>query len=751
MNLETVSSEEKQTALIVSQLKHPLVTALKTELERYGVQVYFSPRAPASLSRFDICFFVNAPDHLRKNKATSRKLIYLFIHKKSPFGPHHTSDRPGVHPKIIEVTGDVASRKDAEHLLWFALSGSYEAHLRLDLPKKEKNGVPSFKNGRFRIRLGFKKVLLLGILFVLFAHVVFVIPLGVSSFMHLRAAQTMIRGNTEKSLEYVASGKTFLEVSRRLYEPFRPTYLFFSLAIHTDGLFEINDMVAFTVTKTASAMSNIQTIASLLLKRDKSLEETSVVRRKFEEVEGQLADLEDAVSVLNQKIPSSFASTAALKSRLSEVSDSLSKAQSVLPLVASALGSLTDQKYLILFANNMELRPGGGFIGSFAILHLSNYTIGDFEVYDVYDADGQLTAHVEPPAPIRTYLNQPHFFLRDSAFYPDFATSFNQATFFLEKEMGLTDFAGGALITTSSVEMMLEAFGEVYLPDYKERVNAKNFYLKAQIYSEKDFFPGSLQKKSFLASLMRQIMIRLDTVSPRALAQALKKAADEKQIVLFFNDSKLEELANAYYWSGRVIEPRCSAPIDNCIVDYVFPLDANLGVNKANFFVTRSFDLTIKIDPQGGLKHTLTALYKNDSPGDVFPGGTYKNYFQLMMPVDTIVDSISKNGVTVEEYDDIQLTYHTVGFYMEVPPRGLTEIKIVYHTEHPFQNGKGVLQLIAQKQIGAKNTDFGLTIELPPTMYLLNQNFTPLVKGNTIIYNTVLSTDKIFFVELTKE
>ena len=152
----------------------------------------------------------------------------------------------------------------------------------------------------------------------------------------------------------------------------------------------------------------------------------------------------------------------------------------------------------------MELRPGGGFLGSFGIIEIGNYSIGDIKIYDIYDADGQLMVHLDPPKPIAEYLNVPHWFFRDSNFSPDFFTNYQKALFFLEKEMKMTDFAGGILLTTTAVENILYAFNDLYLPDFKEYINAKNFYLKTQLYVEKKFFPGSIQKRRFyLPSLDR--------------------------------------------------------------------------------------------------------------------------------------------------------------------------------------------------------------------------------------------------------
>ena len=70
----------------------------------------------------------------------------------------------------------------------------------------------------------------------------------------------------------------------------------------------------------------------------------------------------------------------------------------------SLLGFDKGKTYLILFQNNMELRPGGGFIGSYGILPVSNGTPGNLQIHDVYEADGQLTQQVNPPYGLQRYL-----------------------------------------------------------------------------------------------------------------------------------------------------------------------------------------------------------------------------------------------------------------------------------------------------------------------------------------------------------
>ena len=105
----------------------------------------------------------------------------------------------------------------------------------------------------------------------------------------------------------------------------------------------------------------------------------------------------------------------------------MQKTKKIISYFQGVLTEKNPKKYVIFFANNMELRPGGGFIGSFGIFEIGNYSIGEIKIYDIYDADGQLTVHLDPPKPIAQYLHVPHWFFRDSNFSPDFFTNLPRA------------------------------------------------------------------------------------------------------------------------------------------------------------------------------------------------------------------------------------------------------------------------------------------------------------------------------------
>jgi hypothetical protein len=400
----------------------------------------------------------------------------------------------------------------------------------------------------------------------------------------------------------------------------------------------------------------------------------------------------------------------------------------------------------------MELRPGGGFIGSYGVLKTAYFGLQDLQIFDVYDADGQLTGHVDPPNPIRNYLNQPHWFLRDSAFFPDFYDTYQQASFFLQKEMGISSWNGAALITTTAVKNIIGAFDEVFIPDYNERITKDNFYIKTQHQVESDFFPGSTQKKNFLSAIVKQLISQLEFANPLLLSTAIVEGFDQKNMVLFMNNETVQKNLDELFWSGRLATPFCPESAENnCFADFQFAMDANLGVNKTNFFIDKTYDVATTIDETGLTSTNLSVTFINKSLNDVFPGGPYKNYFQILLPTESVVQEVRLEDVQLTSYDSETGKHKMIGFLVEVLPQEKKTLSITYTSLTRFKQGKATYQLVLQKQIGALSHDVHFSLRLPDNMNLLNTNFSPLVKNNLILYNTDLSTDRVFFIELLKE
>lgn len=751
MRLNTEIINDKQKALVVSKSSHSFISDLEKKLKKSSIDYYFSPIAPKAYTLFDYCFFINEKINLTKiNHYHDKKFVYIFLNKQ--FNKNQISNK---NIKIINISGDKVNEEDIDKILWFTFSETKETILNLKtkefaeistlVPKK------TFKN-KFLKFLNKKTIIFTFIGFLILYYLSFVPFLIGSAFFTYKSYVSFKRDDWKKAEIQVKKGRELSLFTKDLYFLSRPTLLLFGLALPTDNLIDINNRGQTVIKNALSMLSDIKKIEKLVFLKNKNDQEISDFDLRMTNINNDLKVIGENLTIIGQKIPSNLFFSKEIKNNLIDTSDNLLKFNKFLNYFYQILKSPDEKKYLVFFTNDREIRPGGGFLGSFGIVKIKNYSIEDIIIHDVYDADGQLTGHIDPPYPIKKYLAQPHWFLRDSNFSPDFFENYQKALFFLEKEINIVDFEGGILITTTAIENILTSFPNIYLPDYKEYINSANFYLKTQDKVEKNFFPGSTQKRTYLSSLVNQLLLNLENVSIKKFAVALKKSLDEKQIVAYFNDQNIQALFDSSYWSGRVISPLCTVKQNACLLDYIFPYDANVGANKANFFINRYYYLKTYIK-NSQINHLLSIQYKNNSPGEFFPTGYYRNYFQLLLPVESKIASITKDGVVIEE-EEINIKddlYKVVGFFVEVPPKKTVEIRINYSLNTNLTKGNNIYQLILQKQIGTTNSDLVLEFETDNKTTFSNQNFSPIVKDNKIIYNTSLSTDKIFLIELIND
>lgn len=744
-------TEKKQYVLIVDNKSTHLANLLQSELKKFSSEVYITPQIPIAFEKFNYAFFINQKNALKKINFNQRqKVIFIFINQKTAAqNALKTIHRQSLNVKIISCQSSQIDKQELEKILWFSFSNSTETFLSItSLKSSVKKERPISNRWDWSQTITRRRIIIVGFLIFILVHLLMIPFLALSSYLYYKSGISLKQNNIQQSERFLSYADTSLNLAKSLYQPVRPSYSFFSLALYPDNVFDINEKTKSVIHNSVTIYQNANQIFQSILKKNKTAEDKQLLEIRLNKMKEDLNNLQDDLLLLTQKLPNSPKKLNALKSQLSDIATLVEKGKKIVPHLDNILAKNGQKKYLLLFANNMELRPGGGFLGSFGILTMRDLTLDSIQIYDVYDADGQLAVHIDPPDPIRKYLHQPHWFLRDSAFSSDFYENYNEAKFFLSQELGLTDFSGGILLTTTSIQNILEAYGNIYLPDFNENVNKDNFYIKAQLYAEKDFFPGSIQKKNFLGNLAKQILINLDTVSAPLLIKQLEKSLDEKQIVMIVDDQDVQNVIDSLYWAGKTITPRCTEEKPNCVLDYIFPVDANLGINKANFFIRRNITQKIKIDSEGTVTNSFVIKIQNDSANDVFPGGTYKDYFQLFLPLDSQINSITKDGTLVENVDQRQTEFKIIGFYFELPPQKSLEIQVTYQLPQKLLRGSNTYQLVWQKQTGSQNSDLDLEISLPENISLLRQNFSPLVKDSRIFYNTSLNADKIFLIEL---
>lgn len=313
----------------------------------------------------------------------------------------------------------------------------------------------------------------------------------------------------------------------------------------------------------------------------------------------------------------------------------IKKAQSTVVLASRLLPSLAgypqEKTYFIMFQNNRELRPAGGFFGTYGILKLKDGEIVSLKTDDPYNLDNKAKISITPPWQIPTLVNPDtkSWYLRDSNWSPDFPTTAQKALWFYHEEKGKErDFAGVIAFTPTVLEYLIELTGPIKIQDFpieftKENVVSLIQYQTGQRFSElgiKEEFRKEIIGE--LAKILLQRILSLPKEKWPALFSVLQKSLLEKHIFLYFQDSEVQNFAKEQDWAGE---------IKNVKTDYLSVIDTNCASLKTDEYIWRFYnheiDLTKK---EAEVKLILT--YKNQSPGFSWKTTRYRNWNRIYVP-----------------------------------------------------------------------------------------------------------------------
>jgi hypothetical protein len=450
-----------------------------------------------------------------------------------------------------------------------------------------------------------------------------------------------------------------------------------------------------------------------------------------------------------------------------KLGDSIRIVSSTIDLWHDIFGFSGSRTYFILFQNNMELRPGGGFIGSYAILTVNKGKIAGFNIYDVYDADGQLKGHIEPPYPVRRYLSTEHWFLRDSNFNVDFSKGAISSALFLNTEMHQS-VDGIVGVDLSFVKSILSVLGPVKVSDYNQTVTVDNFYQITQAQTEKDFFPGSAQKKDFLSSLYNSLELKISeakNIPYLSLIQAVTKAIYEKHILFAFNNASEQATFSVNGWSSALVDERPTS--DSIINDFIGVDESNMGGNKVNYYVSRNMSQKTSIDDKGNINESLGLNIKNSSPTALNAAGIYKNYLRFILPlnanllsvqidgkeqkiVPAITDPaiyekkgfVAPDGLEVQKEDQGPNTIY--GFLVNVQPQETESIRIAYVLAQQINVAQPEIDynLKVFKQPGVDSYNYDYSLDFPSSFKVLNASQDVKASENTTLLSTQITRDR---------
>lgn len=379
----------------------------------------------------------------------------------------------------------------------------------------------------------------------------------------------------------------------------------------------------------------------------------------------------------------------------------LDEFERLVPVLEEALGGNGPRTYLVEQVNPIELRAGGGFIGSYTLLradHGSLTVVRSGDSYDLADPRPQpwQGGFIPQPSPYREVIPNTSWSFVDSNLFPDFPSSARAAETFVNPKLGMNVDAVIAM-DYYAVAKMLEFTGPLAIPGYGLSVDASSF---VPLVTRLDY-GGDPAHKAILAALSGPLMERISALPPDrwpALLTALNGLAAERHIQAYFNNSTVENEIDRVGWSGSLNL--------NASQEYMFEVEDNYG-SKANYYLTRRY--VVALTRTGGtLHHKVTVEFANNTPYGSYARTYYHANVRLYISASAYSGSSNLTPVKYANPAPPSGTVLLDGWLMVQCCGSRGQAVLEYDTSWPATD-KGPFQIYWQKQPGTLNDAITVT------------------------------------------
>ena len=376
-----------------------------------------------------------------------------------------------------------------------------------------------------------------------------------------------------------------------------------------------------------------------------------------------------------------------------------------LSLIADALTHTNGETktFLILFQNNLELRPGGGFIGSFGILKIQDGNIVEFSTHDTANFDGRIPSTVKPPYPMAELLHIDSWKLRDSNFSPDFPTNAQKAVEFYALGDGQERFDGVIGITTEVLSSILSLTGPIRIEGYPGIYTAEKAVLDLEYQVEQGYIHQGIEpgeRKSILKTLGDAILLNIKALSFKEQYTVFTTLLDNlhrKSIQVYFVDAYLQEVVTDAGWDGAT---------DTLWKDDFFMLiDANLGALKSDYHMRRRIEYTVDLREEAP-KAMLKLTYTHTGVARDWYTKDYITYLRAYIPDGSYVTQITNGDKPVY---GTELGKKYVGVIVGVPLASEKTVTFEYTLPKDIDAGQWY-DLKVVKQAGVTGEPLSITI-----------------------------------------
>jgi hypothetical protein len=363
--------------------------------------------------------------------------------------------------------------------------------------------------------------------------------------------------------------------------------------------------------------------------------------------------------------------------------------------------------YLLLLQNNYELRPGGGFLGQYAIVDIKDGEVTKIFFEDANLLDQRITTKVPTPYPFRQMMSLKNWKFRDSNFSPHFPENVEKAQYFYRLSGGYKKFDGVIAVNADVLNHVLEITGPIQVPGYSPTFTSEDGAWDLEEVVEKaylgDDIPAEVkeQRKDIMKKMAVILVDELMAINniPK-LVEFARVQMEEKNVMVWFEDEAIQSFVETVHWDGSIVEDWQG--------DYLMAVDANMGALKSDYYIERSIDYTLDVTGDVPIA-TFLYTYKHTASYGDWRTSDYHSYLRLYVPQGSVLLEREMVGypITREEFGK---TYF--GAKVDVLIGGSTKAKIVYQLPDRYKNVENY-SLLLQKQSGVKEIPFRITVKTP--------------------------------------
>ncbi|QFR39259.1 DUF4012 domain-containing protein [Candidatus Gracilibacteria bacterium 28_42_T64] len=352
-----------------------------------------------------------------------------------------------------------------------------------------------------------------------------------------------------------------------------------------------------------------------------------------------------------------------------------------------------EKKYLIVFQNNDEIRPTGGFMGSLGLVTVYRGNIKSIEKSDIYAYEWNInkvyTKKIQAPKGLNKITGT--FGLRDANYAPLVEDSSNDIKFFLDKININVD--GIIYINQNTIIELLALLGPLQIKGIDEEISSENFSLLISTLVEaKTFKVGSL-------GTPKQILFDFSNVFIEKLKEKKDYVSYVKVLLTHLKNREIMIYSFIPEENNMLWKLNLNGKLNfNKTLDFSYPVFTSLSGNKSDRYMKRKFKKIVTLHNDCSIDTSIDIFsshhFTKDNEAELnilFDSYNIKNrdhilniqgkgenhqFMRVLLPENAIITP--KKGLKIVQYDN----YKIAEFFIKTRRLETTQYGLKYSLEN---------------------------------------------------------------------